>query len=282
MPELPEVETYVRELEPLLAGEIVAGVTVRWSRSVAVPTAAAFVNALQGKRFVEFDRRGKYMVFGLTGDGSSKQQTLIVHLRMTGRLTVYPTPTAPNKHTHVIFDLRAGRQLHFQDSRKFGRLWLVDHAETVLGKLGPEPLSEAFQVEEFGNRLSTRSASIKALLLDQAVVAGVGNIYADESLHLAAIHPARAGNTLTASEVTDLHAAIRTVLEQAIAGRGSSLGGSNIQNYQRPSGELGAFQSQHRVFQRTGQPCTTCGEPVVRIVLAQRSTHFCPRCQPLS
>ncbi|MCB0062049.1 MAG: bifunctional DNA-formamidopyrimidine glycosylase/DNA-(apurinic or apyrimidinic site) lyase [Caldilineaceae bacterium] len=297
MPELPEVETYVRELEPLLQGQIVRGVTVRWSRSVAAPTVPAFVQAMQGKAFVRFERRGKYMLFGLAavdrrqpsgGQASAKQrrdeevqQTLLVHLRMTGRLIVYATPTAPSRHTHVIFDLVDGKQLHFQDSRKFGRIWLVDHVETVLAKLGPEPLQEEFQVEDFAKRLSTRTTSIKALLLDQAVVAGVGNIYADESLHLAGIHPARAGNTLTQTEVTKLHAAIQTVLEQAIAGRGSSLGGSNIQNYQRPSGEPGAFQNQHRVFQRTGQPCLTCGEPIMRITLAQRSTHFCPHCQPL-
>jgi len=274
MPELPEVETYVRELEPALLGRTVSGATVRWARTVATPDPAAFTHALIGRRFTTFTRRGKYMLLGLDNGA-----TLIVHLRMTGRLTVYPTAAAPDKHTHVLFDLADGGQLHFQDSRKFGRIWLVETPAAVLAKLGPEPLSDEFSSTDFAQRLAGRAASIKALLLDQSIVAGVGNIYADESLYLAGIHPARAGGALHADEIAKLQAAIRAVLSKAITARGSSLGVSSIQNYQRPNGEPGGYQLEHRVFQRTGQPCFHCGTPIERMVIAQRSTHFCPNCQ---
>ena len=274
MPELPEVETYVRDLEPTLMGRTVIGVTVRWARTIALPSVAQFTQELVGRRFTAFDRRGKYMLLGLDNG-----HTLIVHLRMTGRLSAYATPLAPDKHTHVVLDLADGGQLHFQDSRKFGRIWLVATPATVLAKLGPEPLSEDFIIADFATRLAGRTATIKALLLDQSIVAGVGNIYADESLYLAGIHPARPGGDLRIEEIHKLHAAIRTVLGRAIAAHGSSLGDSSIQNYQRLGGEPGDFQSQHRVFQRTGQPCHHCGQPVERIVIAQRSTHFCPQCQ---
>lgn len=275
MPELPEVETYVRELEPSLAGRRVTGVTVRWARTVTLPAVPQFMQAMLDRRFTTFARRGKYMLLGLENEA-----TLIVHLRMTGRLTLHATPVPADKHTHVVFDLADGGQLHFQDSRKFGRIWLVTTPATVLDKLGPEPLGEDFRAEDFAQRLAGRTASIKALLLDQAIVAGVGNIYADESLYVAGIHPARPGGELDRQETAKLQEAIRTVLGKAITARGSSLGSSSIQNYQRLGGEPGDYQSQHRVFQRTGQPCLRCGEPIERILLAQRSTHFCPNCQP--
>ncbi len=279
MPELPEVETYVRELEPGLRLRTIRGATVRWARTIESPAVPAFVATLPGYSFTTFTRRGKYMLFGLTHP-TQHPQTLMVHLRMTGRLVVHAQPVAPDKHTHVLFDLDNGGQLHFQDSRKFGRIWLLPDAQSVLQTLGPEPLDKTFLLEAFAQKLAGRSATVKALLLDQRVVAGVGNIYADESLHLAGIHPARSGRSLTPKEIATLHGTIQHVLQQAIAGHGSSLGGSSIQNYQRPSGEQGSFQAQHRVFQRTGKPCLTCGTLIERLVITQRSTHFCPACQP--
>lgn len=274
MPELPEVETYVRDLAPLLQGRTVKGVTILWSRIIAAPTLDAFMRHIIGQQFTTFSRRGKYMLLGLaSGD------TLIVHLRMTGRVLIYDQPVMPDKHTHVVLDLADGGQIHYQDSRKFGRLWLVADPVSVLHKLGEEPLTATFDVDALAAKLAGRSASIKALLLDQSVLAGVGNIYADESLFLAGIHPTRPGNTLTRQEVDKLYTAIQTVLTRAIEQHGSSLGRSSIQNYARLGGEGGGFQEEHKVFQRTGEPCVCCGEPIQRIVITQRSTHFCPSCQ---
>lgn len=274
MPELPEVETYVRDLAPLLQNQTIVGATVFWARIVETPTVEQFIQNILGRRFTHFGRRGKYMLWGLdNGD------TLIVHLRMTGHLMVYAQPVMPNKHTHVVFDLADGGQVHYQDSRKFGRLWLVAEPEVVLAKLGEEPLATTFDPDYLVGKLVGRTASIKSLLLDQSVVAGVGNIYADETLFLSGIHPVRPGNTLTKAEIEKLHGAIQQVLTRAIEQHGSSLGRSRVQNYARPGGELGEFQGEHKVFQRTGQPCLRCGEPILRIVLGQRSTHFCPACQ---
>jgi formamidopyrimidine-DNA glycosylase len=274
MPELPEVETYVRELTPLLAGRQVCAAQVFWPRTIAAPDVPAFLTQIVGQQFATFGRRGKYMLLGLASGA-----TLIVHLRMTGHLQVEPAGVAPDKHTHVLLELDNGARLLFRDARKFGRIWLADDVAPVLARLGPEPLSDDFTPAALGARLAGRQAAIKALLLDQAIVAGVGNIYADEALFRAGIHPLRSGGSLTDAELARLHAAVCTVLEEGIAAAGSSLGVSSIQNYQRPSGAPGSFQEQHRVFQRTGQPCLVCGAPIARIVVAQRGTHFCPHCQ---
>ena len=276
MPELPEVETYIRELAPVLSGRTVTGARVNWPRTIAAPAPEDFADAIVGRCFVTFGRRGKYMLLGLdNGD------TLIIHLRMTGKMLIQPAGTAVDKHTHVVLDLDNGQMIHYQDTRKFGRIWLVPDAEPVLYKLGPEPLSDGFTPGRLADGMRGRTAAAKALLLDQSIVAGVGNIYADEALFLAAIHPEQAGGSLRFEEIQRLQESIRTVLEKGIAARGSSLGGSNLQNYIRPGGEPGGFQEQHHVFRRTGQPCPTCGTPIARIVVAQRSTHFCPTCQPL-
>jgi formamidopyrimidine-DNA glycosylase len=274
MPELPEVETYVRELAPELTGRTITAARVFWTRTIAAPLAEEFPARIAGLGFNSFDRRGKYMLLGMD-DGS----TLIVHLRMTGKLLILPGDTEPNVHTHVVMALDDGRALHYNDPRKFGRIWLVPDREAVLAKLGPEPLADDFRVDDFAARLKGRSAAIKALLLDQSMVAGVGNIYADESLFRAGIHPARPGGSLTPDEIVRLHAAIREVLHAGIARRGSTLGASNLQNYLRPGGMPGDFQNEFFVFRRTGEPCLVCGTPVERIVIAQRSTHFCPHCQ---
>jgi formamidopyrimidine-DNA glycosylase len=274
MPELPEVETYVRELAPLLMGRALTGAQVFWPRTIAAPDAAAFPARLTGLRFTHFARRGKYMLLGLDDDA-----TLIVHLRMTGKLLVVPGDTPPAPHTHVVMGLDDGRALHYIDPRKFGRIWLTADVAAVLAKLGPEPLDAAFTAAELAAALARRHAPIKALLLDQSLVAGVGNIYADEALYRARLHPRRAGADLTPADVAALHAAIRAVLEAGITAQGSSLGGSSQQNYLRPGGSPGGFQEAHHVFRRTGQPCDACGASIARIIIAQRSTHFCPACQ---
>lgn len=274
MPELPEVETYVRELEPELAGRSVTAAVVNWPKIIAEPSVEVFQQGMVGQRFVSFGRRGKFMLLGLEGGDS-----LIVHLRMTGKLLIQPPDTRPDKHTHLVLMLDDDRQLHYNDARKFGRLWLVHDTEPVLQKLGPEPFGGDFTDDWLAARLSGRRASIKALLLDQAVVAGVGNIYADEALFGASIHPARMGGTLETEEVERLVESVQDVLGRGIERRGSSLGDSGAQNYVRPGGESGGFQEEHKVFRRTGKPCPVCGTSVERIVLAQRSTHFCPNCQ---
>lgn len=276
MPELPEVETYIRELAPLLAGRVVVDAQVLWSRTIAFPDADAFAVQIAGQRFERFGRRGKYMLLGLESG-----LTLIVHLRMTGRLLVVDASAPVDLHTHVVMHLRDGDRLIFQDSRKFGRIWLASDPAPILAKLGPEPFDATFTGNALGAALSGRTASVKALLLDQSIVAGVGNIYADESLFRARIHPARPGGELDAGEVAALHKAIQEVLSEGIENAGSSLGASGLQNYSRPGGVPGGFQEKFNVFRRTGQLCYQCGASIQRIVLAQRSTHFCPNCQPL-
>lgn len=275
MPELPEVETYVRELAPLLRGRQVLDVSVTWPRTIALPTAEEFIAQMVGQRFMDFGRRGKYMLLGLA-DGL----TLIVHLRMTGHLLTVAGDAPITAHTHVVMRLDNGQQLRFQDARKFGRLWLTPDPAPVVAHLGPEPFTADFNPDYLTARLHGRSAPIKALLLDQSLVAGVGNIYADEALFRAGIHPMRPAGTLHSSEIAALHKAVQEVLGLGIAKAGSSLGGSSLQNYSRPGGAPGGFQEEFKVFRRTGQPCPQCGAPIMRSVVAQRGTHYCPHCQP--
>lgn len=275
MPELPEVETFVRELQPLLQGRQILSGQVFWPRTIADSEPEFFLQRITGQRFETFGRRGKYMLLGLSGG-----DTLIVHLRMTGKLHVQPVATVPDKHTHVVLELDHEQALHFQDMRKFGRMWLVADPQPVLARLGPEPLAADFLASQLAAGLQGRAAPIKALLLDQGLLAGVGNIYADEALFRAKIHPMRPGRSLTFEEITRLYEAIRQVLQAAISACGSSLGTSSLQNYLRPGGATGNFQDDHAVYSRTGQACIGCGRPIQRLVIAQRSTHFCPHCQP--
>ena len=288
MPELPEVETYVRALEPLLRGKTVLAAEARWPRIIAAPDASLFRRLIRGRRFVSFGRRGKYMLFGLDSG-----ETLVVHLRMTGELRLHPpagprqgddpsasepgaaaAPVPVDKHTHLIFELDTGEALRYRDPRKFGRVWLVADTKTVVGKLGPEPLADGFAPQSLAQALAHRKANVKSLLLNQTVVAGVGNIYADEALFRARIDPRRAGGELAAEEIARLHQGLRDVLQAGIEAQGSSL-----QNYAPPTGGKGGFQEQFQVFRRGGAPCFRCNTPVSRIVLGQRSTHFCPLCQ---
>ncbi len=295
MPELPEVETYVRALEPLLSGKTVVTAEVRWPGAIAVPDASLFPDLIRGRRFVTFGRRGKYMLFGLDSG-----ETLVVHLRMTGELRIHAPPVpsdgatsqlsntvasnivasnivAPfdiDKHTHLLLGLETGETLKFRDIRKFGRIWLVEDTDSVVGKLGPEPFSDDFSPQFLAQHLTKRKANIKGLLLNQTVVAGVGNIYADEALFRAQIDPRRSAGGLAAEEIIRLYQALREVLQAGIDAQGSSL-----QNYAPPTGGKGMFQEQFQVFRRNGAPCLRCNTTINRIVLGQRSTHFCPACQ---
>jgi formamidopyrimidine-DNA glycosylase len=274
MPELPEVETVAADLRPQLIGQRFIGVHVLWLRTVAEPDLPALEARLPGQQVVSVNRRGKYLLIELDSG-----EALIIHLGMTGRLNIEPdsspAPMAP--HVRAWFELANGVRLIFTDARKFGRLWLVDDPGRVVGKLGPEPLAWDFTPTMLADRLRGRRVAIKALLLDQAVVAGVGNIYADEALFLAGIHPLRAGASLTDAETGRLHEAIRQVLRAAIGERGTTL-----RDYRPPYGQEGAYQYHLRVYKQAGQPCPRCGTPILRIRVTQRSAHFCPRCQPAS
>ena len=270
MPELPEVETVARELGESLPGRTITGVTVRWPRTIACPPPDEFRQAIAGRRVTSVGRRGKYVVLGLD------RGYLLIHLKMSGRLYVTPAGQAADRHEHTIFDLDDGQQLRFQDVRKFGRVYLVDDVEQVTGNLGPEPLADDFTLVTFRRRLERRSGRLKSLLLNQFFLAGLGNIYADEALFQAGLHPLRPAGSLTPAEQERLYNAIRGVLRQAVANRGTTLGDGG---YVDARGEAGQHQEQIMVYGRTGKSCLRCGTPIERLVVGGRSSHFCPRCQ---
>ena len=270
MPELPEVETVARGLCAPLAGRTISGVTVHWPRTIALPTVDGFRRDIVGRRVDSVGRRGKYIVVGLD------EGYLLIHLKMSGRLRVAPAGEPVDKHTHTLFDLDDGWQLRFHDVRKFGRVYLVDDPEQVTAGLGPEPLADAFTLDEFRRLLARRSGRLKSLLLNQAFLAGLGNIYADEALFAARLHPLRKADSLTPDEKARLYEAIRTVLRRAIAGRGTTLEDGG---YVDARGEVGAYQDQIAVYGRQGDPCPACGTSIRRIAVGGRSTHFCPQCQ---
>jgi formamidopyrimidine-DNA glycosylase len=259
-------------LRPEVVGQHITGVHVLWPRTVAEPALPALAAKLSGQQVVSIGRRGKYLLIGLDSG-----QALVIHLGMTGQLEIVPagSPALAGPHVRAWFDLADGQHLVFTDQRKFGRIWLVEDAEQVVGKLGPEPLDWTFTPEMLAERVRRRRAAIKALLLDQTVVAGLGNIYADEALFLACIHPLRPGASLSDEEIHLLHDAIRQVLSESVAHRGTTL-----RDYRPPYGKKGQNQNNLRVFRKAGHPCPRCGAAVQRIRVIQRSTHFCAQCQP--
>lgn len=271
MPELPEVETTVRALRKLLVGRTFTGVHNTWPRHIATPPFAELQERIAGRRIEAIERRGKFLVFRL-----SEGETLIIHLRMSGHLAVVRPEVPGDKHIHTIFKLDTCEELRFRNPRKFGRVYLVRDPEEVLGKLGPEPLDETFTVEALRQRLAGRSRQLKPLLLDQGFIAGVGNIYADEALYYAGLHPLRSADSLSNEEIAALYAAIRKVLQMGIEREGAS-----IDRYVKPDGSRGEMQDAVAVFRRTGGACYRCGASIMRMVLGGRSTHFCPVCQPL-
>jgi formamidopyrimidine-DNA glycosylase len=277
MPELPEVETIVRGLREPLVGRTFTGVRVGWENLVARPrpelaegpTVREFERGLVGHEILAVKRRGKYLVFALSGGGS-----LIIHLRMTGRLLIVNSTDKLDKHDHLIFELDDGRELRFNNVRKLGRVYLVDDEDEIVGKLGPEPLDDDFTPADFAALFSARRGKIKPLLLNQRFVAGIGNIYADEALFAARIHPERKADTLAADEIECLYCAIRRVLRQGIENCGTTLSA-----YRDAQGREGRNQEYLRVSRRAGQPCLHCGMPIERTVVGGRGTYFCPRCQ---
>lgn len=273
MPELPEVETVARELHPHLVGRSISDVCVQWPRTIAQPQedVARFRADLRGRQILGVGRRGKFVWLRLD-DGRS----LLIHLRMSGRLHL--APLGRPEHLRVTYQLSDGQQLFFYDQRKFGRIWLVDDPDTVLGDLGPEPLSDTFSSQALARLLQRRRGMLKPLLLNQRFLSGLGNIYVDESLFLAGLHPQRTADTLTDREIVRLHQAIRAVLQQALEHHGTTFDGIFV----RPHGQEGRQQEGLRVYGQAGMPCPRCHTPIERIIVGGRGTHFCPRCQPLA
>ncbi len=277
MPELPEVETVVRGLRLSLPGRGIR--EVRFGKTDFVESPEAISERLPGMRIADVTRMGKFICVALEpGDAHTvplSRLYLIVHLGMTGRLTVIQSAEAAPPHTHVFFALDDGRELRYTDPRRFGRMLLVEESglPAFTGKLGKEPLE--ISAEEFCQFFESRRARVKSLLLDQRVLRGIGNIYADESLFRARLHPARIGENLTSEELLRLHQKVRDVLSEAILSRGSS-----ISDYVDSDGQRGSFQFRHRIYQRDGKPCFRCRATVRRVIVAGRSSHFCPRCQP--
>jgi formamidopyrimidine-DNA glycosylase len=274
MPELPEVETVARSLREDLVGSTIQGVTVRWTRTVALPAGQRagdeFRSTLLGRRILSVGRRGKYLVIALD------EGYLLIHLKMSGRLQVVPRDEPADKHVQVAFDLDGDRQFRFRDVRKFGRIYLVDRPEIVTAMLGPEPLAEDLTLADFRRLLARRSGRLKSLLLNQAFLAGLGNIYADEALFRARLHPLRRAATLSDEEQERLYRAVRSVLEEAIANQGTTLSDGG---YVDAQGQAGRYQERLAVYHRAGEPCRWCQAPIERLVIGGRSSHFCPSCQ---
>jgi formamidopyrimidine-DNA glycosylase len=271
MPELPEVETVVRGLRAPLTGRTIIGVEVRWSGSIGAPDSDAFVQQLTGKRVTDIDRRGKWVVMKLSG-----RHTLLAHLRMTGQLVLEPAECPDDKYARVLLYLDNGQRLRFSDMRKFGRLILTEDVGEVLGDLGPEPLAEDFTAEQFKQMLAQRHGRVKSLLLNQRFLAGLGNIYVNEVLWRAGIHPLRSANSLSSAEMEALYRATRSVLRAAIVEGGTTLENGN---FRQVDGSSGDFATQLEVYGRESEPCLRCGTSVERIKVGQRSAFFCPCCQ---
>lgn len=276
MPELPEVETIIHKLregtddQPPVPGHIIQSIEVTWDRIIAKPEPATFKSKLKGKKIVDAHRRGKFLHFPLD-DGH-----LIGHLRMSGdvrmekRVDSDGKPIPSEAYDRVIFNFISPWRMVFSNIRKFGRMWYVEEPQIVLGDLGPEPLSEDFTEEKLYEMLHSHKRQIKPLLMDQKFIAGLGNIYTDEILFRAKVHPLRKSDSLSRSEAEVLHTAIKTVLKSGIQHLGSSLDWIY---------RGGQFQNYFNVYKRGGEPCPDCGTTIEKISVGQRGTHFCPYCQ---
>ncbi len=266
MPELPEVETIKNELLPHILGREVTAVTLLWEGIVKKPPVEEFCSRVVGQRITGLTRRGKYLLFGL-----SSGEILVMHMKMTGSLLL---DSSDDRFTRAVIHLGDGTKFYFRDPRKFGAMWLIGDENTVVDRLGPEPLEDGFTHEVLAQRLHNRVAPIKATLIDQSFLAGIGNMYADEALFAAGIHPLRQGGSLTQDEIERLHRAIKRVLWSAIGNKGAS-----VRNYIRPGGEPGTAHYEFKVAHGRGKKCPNCGTPIKRITVRNRGTYFCPNCQ---
>jgi formamidopyrimidine-DNA glycosylase len=265
MPELPEVETRVRQLRAPCIDRTIQRALIRWPRHIDTPSPAAFKRRIRGQRIAAVRRRGKFLVFQLSVDA------LLFHLRMSGDLYVAAADTPADRHAHTVLTFDNLEQLRFSDARKFGRVYLVSAADEITAGLGPEPLSKQFTPAKFTGALAARKRMLKPLLLDQSFLAGMGNIYTDEALHLAQLHPLTRSHTLSPEEAGRLWHALRKVLRAGILHSGASIDWVY---------KGGSHQHHFRVYRRRGEPCRECGCTITRITVGQRGTHLCPGCQP--
>jgi formamidopyrimidine-DNA glycosylase len=282
MPELPEVETVVRDLRPHLVGATITGARSSWARTLKTHDGEAFAAAIAGRRVEAVGRRAKQIVVDLSDDAA-----MTIHLKMTGQLFVVPAGADEDPYIRLVLELADGRELRFRDIRKFGKIGLYGRdpvtgelvtevgGAALFAQIGPEPLDPAFTLRDFRRRIRRRTGRLKPLLLDQSFIAGVGNIYADEALWRARLHPLRTAPTLRPRDERHLFESVRSILAEAVERRGSS-----IDDYTAPDGD-GSMQEHLKVYQRTGEPCPRCGRPIKRIVIGARSTHFCSWCQRL-
>jgi formamidopyrimidine-DNA glycosylase len=282
MPELPEVETVARGLQKSVAGRRI--LSVRLGKTDFIDDPAALEQHVPGRQIEAVERYGKFMLLRLStrGNGAADSEngdaeaaSLLVHLGMTGQLAPSPAAQPSAKHTHVWFGLDDGRELRYTDARRFGRIAYLTRELLAkeLTAFGADPL--LVSAEEFARRIRLRNTQIKALLLNQSVLRGVGNIYADESLWRAKIHPARRGAALSKKQAATLHKVLQDVLRKAI-----SAGGSSISDFLDAAGQPGEYQRHHRAYGREGKRCYRCGAAIRRVIVAGRSSYFCPKCQP--
>jgi len=264
MPELPEVETFARQLKPALVGKTILAADLRWNRTLALPSPKKFRDYVIGQKIMDVGRRAKFLNIQL------EDFNLLIHLRMSGDLIIRNSTISPTKHDRLILKLSGKKSLVFNDTRKFGRVWLTANMEEVLGKLGPEPFGKEFTPQWLYTALQNKKRQLKPLLLDQTFLAGLGNIYTDEALHMAKLHPVAASDSVTAKQAEALHAAIRKVLRSGIRRNGASIDWAY---------RGGQFQNYFRVYDREGTACPVCGTEIQKILVGQRGTHFCPHCQ---
>jgi len=270
MPELPEVETIARNLKNgslglRVPGQVIADVSNDWERQIAVPAWQQFHHELPGQTILDVRRRGKFLVFPCS-EGS-----LLIHLRMSGDILLAEHHQPAGGHEHTVFLFESGWSMRFSNPRKFGRVYYARDPESICGRLGPEPLGVQFTADWFADSLSQRRRAVKPLLMDQNFLAGMGNIYTDEALHRAHIHPRRTASTLSRAESENLWQQIRQTLMEGVERQGASI------DWIYKGGD---FQNTFHVYRRTGLPCPTCTTPIERILVGQRGTHFCPKCQP--
>jgi formamidopyrimidine-DNA glycosylase len=275
LPELPEVETVRKTLKKLVVNKTIKDITVNWPKIIKNPAEVEqFVDALIGETIVDVGRRGKFLII------YTSNFALVSHLRMEGKYGLYPKDEPYDKHTHVLFHFTDGTELRYRDVRKFGTMHLYKKGDEFLTEpligLGPEPFSDEFTVEYLEKKLVKTNRKIKTALLDQKVFVGLGNIYVDEALFRAGIHPERLANTLHKNEITLLHREIVATLSEAV-----KKGGSTIRSYVNSQGEIGMFQLELYAYGRKGEECKRCGTPLEKTTVGGRGTHYCPQCQKI-